>query len=311
MLQKYNIATGIIDVPEDQCAKFGSKSLEEICNIAGYYDNTIKNELYNARPDKYSVCTQNITAVEDSRQTFITDSSSIPSIQSLIRDLIDIMDSNDEGAKIAIAQNLMVLKESVRRKQQLEREYNNCENDFKTAESQGEKKQAGGANSYNNVAVVEKKAFIIKLRWNYYYFINNLQRGGVVMKKYLKISLLIFIILSILFIFCDDVFSQAKSSKKMNRLDELRKETTIRGRPFIQSYTIEGASAHIQLNPSLWNSMSSSEQRQICDMLAATDVWQKMNLLNAYLYVNKTNIGRIGPALTGGFKFKPALKSLE
>lgn len=41
-------------------------------------------------------------------------------IQNLLRDLMDIMDSNDEGTKLAIAQNIKMFKESVRRKQQLD-----------------------------------------------------------------------------------------------------------------------------------------------------------------------------------------------
>jgi hypothetical protein len=108
-------------------------------------------------------------------------------------------------------------------------------------------------------------------------------------------------------------FSQSKKKikKEKNRLDQLVEQTVFHGQPFIKSYTISEGSAQIQLNARLWNSLSAAEQRQICDMLAGTDVWKKMGLLNAYLYVYRTNIGRIGPNWSGGFEFKPALKSLE
>ena len=43
------------------------------------------------------------------------------SIQNLIRDLMDIMDSDDAGTKLAITQNIKMFKESVKRKQRLDR----------------------------------------------------------------------------------------------------------------------------------------------------------------------------------------------
>lgn len=96
-----------------------------------------------------------------------------------------------------------------------------------------------------------------------------------------------------------------------NRLDELIKETTYKGERFIQSYRIESGSAYLQLNPRLWNSLSSQEQRQICDMLASVDVWKKMGLINAWLYVYNTQIGRVAPNWTGGWEFKPSLNYLK
>lgn len=105
--------------------------------------------------------------------------------------------------------------------------------------------------------------------------------------------------------------TKAIPKKEHNRLDQLKRSTTIQGQPFILSYSIQEASAHVRLNPRLWNALSPSEQRQICDTLAATDVWKTMGLLNAYLYVNQTHIGRIGPNWSGGFEFKPKLRSLE
>lgn len=70
----------------------------------------------------------------------------IPSVQSLIRDLMDIMDSNDVGTKIAIAQNIVMFKESVMRKKALDL----ADNDFKIQGDQGmaiqqeTKQRAGG-----------------------------------------------------------------------------------------------------------------------------------------------------------------------
>jgi len=77
--------------------------------------------------------------------SYVPAQSSIPNIQNLMRDLIDIMDSNDEGTKIAIAQSITMFKESVRRKQQLESKPDPREDDFKTLGPPG-KKQAGGGN---------------------------------------------------------------------------------------------------------------------------------------------------------------------
>ncbi|GEM_PF-3498178 len=78
------------------------------------------------------------TKVADSRQEIVREpdaaaSYSTISIQELIRDLMDIMDSNDEGTKLAITQNIKMFKESVRRKQKLD-----AETDFKI------QKQSGG-----------------------------------------------------------------------------------------------------------------------------------------------------------------------
>lgn len=44
----------------------------------------------------------------------------ISSIHELIVDLVEIMESDDEGTKLAIAQNIKMFKESVRRKKRLE-----------------------------------------------------------------------------------------------------------------------------------------------------------------------------------------------
>ena len=78
------------------------------------------------------------TKVEDFQQETVrepdaTASYMTISIQELIRDLMDIMDSNDGGTKLAITQNIKMFRESVRRKQKLD-----AETDFKI------QKQSGG-----------------------------------------------------------------------------------------------------------------------------------------------------------------------
>jgi len=92
-------------------------------------------------------------------------------------------------------------------------------------------------------------------------------------------------------------------SYAQTRLDELIKATTYNGKKFIQSYRIENGSAYLQLNPSLWNSLSEPQKRQLCDALAAS--WNGMGLLNGWLYVYSTEIGRIKPNWSGGWEFEP------
>jgi len=74
------------------------------------------------------------TKIEDFQQEMAREpdaaaSYSTISIQELIRDLMDIMDSNDGGTKLAITQNIKMFKESVRRKQRLDGTI--AETDFK------------------------------------------------------------------------------------------------------------------------------------------------------------------------------------
>jgi transcriptional regulator with XRE-family HTH domain len=58
-----------------------------------------------------------------------------PGFESLVEDLLFIMKSDDEGTKIAIAQNIAMFKESVWRKRQLDEAA--AEIDFKTQECKG------------------------------------------------------------------------------------------------------------------------------------------------------------------------------
>lgn len=107
--------------------------------------------------------------------------------------------------------------------------------------------------------------------------------------------------------------SKARSSKAKpsNRLEEMMQALTINGEPFIKSYKLEGPFAYLKINPHIWNNTSAPQQRQICDSLAATDVWKRMGLVNAWLLVGHTTIGRIKPTLSGGHEFYPELNSLK
>lgn len=93
--------------------------------------------------------------------------------------------------------------------------------------------------------------------------------------------------------------------KKMN--DLVRKHM---GGNLYTSYRVEGTTAIVQINPRLWNRLSTSEQRQLCDLLGRGTFMEAMNLRIARLYVNATLIGRVVRA--GGMQsFNPALKSLQ
>ncbi|WP_417917160.1 hypothetical protein [Candidatus Electronema sp. JC] len=85
-------------------------------------------------------------------------------------------------------------------------------------------------------------------------------------------------------------------------LDEIVTATA----PLITDYTIDTlGSANIKLNPDVWNGFSPSQQRQLCDSLAAAWQGNKVQLLNGWLWVYSTKIGRISPKITGGWKFVP------
>lgn len=108
------------------------------------------------------------------------------------------------------------------------------------------------------------------------------------------------VVMALSLIFMLPIFSHAS-----NRLDELQQQLTINGESFIESYTINGGSAYIKLNSNIWNKLATREQRQICDTLANTDVWKKIPVINAWLSVGSTQIGRIKPNMSGGFEFLP------
>ena len=105
-------------------------------------------------------------------------------------------------------------------------------------------------------------------------------------------------------------FAQGAGKKKSarssgNRLDQLIASTVSDGQPLISSYTIETGSAYIQMNPRIWNSLGPGEHRQIVDMLARTDVWESIGVLNAKLSVYRTDLGRIRKSWTGDWEFVP------
>ncbi|HEY3349026.1 MAG TPA: hypothetical protein VGM13_04570 [Thermoanaerobaculia bacterium] len=110
--------------------------------------------------------------------------------------------------------------------------------------------------------------------------------------------------LVLLFVTSSDALCAGKK-KAGNRLDELIASTVVNGQPLIDSYKIEGGSAYIQMNPRMWNAMSAGEHRQIVDMLARTDVWQSIGVLNAWLRVYQTDLGRIRKSWTGDWEFVP------
>ncbi|MGA7991416.1 MAG: hypothetical protein WCC53_08300 [Thermoanaerobaculia bacterium] len=107
---------------------------------------------------------------------------------------------------------------------------------------------------------------------------------------------------------CSDALGAGKkkaASSSNNRLDQLIAATAANGQPLISSYRIEAGSAYIQMNPSMWNAMTPSEHRQIVDMLARTDVWQSIGVINAWLRVYQTDLGRIRKSWTGDWEFVP------
>ena len=105
--------------------------------------------------------------------------------------------------------------------------------------------------------------------------------------------------------------SEFSIEKAKEELD-LLVQTLIKNKiPIIEEYTILDDSAYIRLNPMIWNSLTSGEQRQVCDILAVNKVWKDSGLLNGRLFVFETRIGRIGPNWSGGFEFKPELSSLK
>jgi hypothetical protein len=114
--------------------------------------------------------------------------------------------------------------------------------------------------------------------------------------------------LVLLFVVPSYAFSAGKKKSAPssgNRLDQLIATTVVNGHPLISSYKIEGGSAYVQMNPRMWNAMGSGEHRQIVDMLARTDVWQSIGVLNAWLRVYQTDLGRIRKSWTGDWEFVP------
>jgi hypothetical protein len=98
--------------------------------------------------------------------------------------------------------------------------------------------------------------------------------------------------------------NEARSGES-NSLDDLQRTLTANGQRWITSYKVEGASAYLKINFNLWNRLSTSQQRQICDLFA-TKNWKRIGLVNVWLSVGNTKVGRIKPVLSGGYEFSPS-----
>lgn len=106
--------------------------------------------------------------------------------------------------------------------------------------------------------------------------------------------------------------SEAEGRRQSTRvLDEYIKATTTRAGPLIVSYHVVGGTIYIQLNPSVWNAAPPSQQRQLMDLIAATNIWGEQGLTSGVFYVHRTQIGRISPSILDGYRFKPTLSSLK
>ncbi len=96
--------------------------------------------------------------------------------------------------------------------------------------------------------------------------------------------------------------------RALTRLDDFT--VAQMGQHLYTSYQIQGDWVVIHINPSLWDSMSAGQQRQLCDIFGKGTFMQAMNLSGAQLMVNETLIGNVVRA--GGLqRFSPALESLK
>lgn len=101
-----------------------------------------------------------------------------------------------------------------------------------------------------------------------------------------------------------------KAKKALTPVETLIALTSVGKDRFIESYTIgEGNAVRLQLTPRHWNELSNGQQRQLCDVMAAT--CQKLGLNNVTLWVVSTEIGHIGLRWTGSYGFDPSLASLK
>jgi transcriptional regulator with XRE-family HTH domain len=89
--------------------------------------------------------------------TIITEKKYTTEIQPVLEAFVEVMTSNHEGVKLALTQNTYMFQETVRNAKEIEelkrdmniikkRLLNPREDDFKTQELKGEKKQGGGGN---------------------------------------------------------------------------------------------------------------------------------------------------------------------
>ena len=102
--------------------------------------------------------------------------------------------------------------------------------------------------------------------------------------------------------------SVPRDEKALEKLNELVRKQM--GRNLYTSYRVEGTAAIIQLNPALWNRLSTSEQRQLCDIVGRGTFMEAMGLTIARLRVNETTVGRV-VRVSGSQSFEPELQSLR
>jgi hypothetical protein len=89
---------------------------------------------------------------------------------------------------------------------------------------------------------------------------------------------------------------------KNDVLEQMVQQLVYNGKPFILDFKIENGFCELNINPSIWNSFTLSEQKQIGDFLASSGAWQN-RIINARLYVHRTEVGRVKPKLSGGHEF--------
>jgi hypothetical protein len=95
------------------------------------------------------------------------------------------------------------------------------------------------------------------------------------------------------------------ASGPIRNLHNLAEVTTLNsGARLIERWRWERGSAYVWLEPGPWNSMSHSQQRQLLDQIANSTFMD--GLVNMWLYVGATDVGRIKPKISGGFEFVAA-----
>lgn len=94
------------------------------------------------------------------------------------------------------------------------------------------------------------------------------------------------------------------ASGPIRNLHNLKEVTTVGKKHLIERWRWERGSSYVYLEPGVWNSLSSAQQRQLLDQIANSTFMD--GLINMWLYVGATEVGRIKPRMSGGFEFVPA-----
>ncbi|HOK05337.1 MAG TPA: helix-turn-helix transcriptional regulator [Victivallales bacterium] len=113
MIKEKNISVGIVELDEHESYKLNEFKVEDILKKAKFFKEAIDYELSRVRPPNIN---KDMPSENKQEKTIGNEIN----LDKLIRELIFIMDSDDEGTKIAITQNIMMFAESVRRKKLLE-----------------------------------------------------------------------------------------------------------------------------------------------------------------------------------------------